>query len=327
MASEGFLRPGNTIGVVSPASAAPAESFAAAEALIERRGYESKFFSSPDDRQGRLAGNDALRTRQLIAALVDPTVDAVFCMRGGYGSARIIDNIPDSALLLQQKPFVGYSDITTILNHMVSRGRKNVFHGPMLKDLVSADDPCSEKYLFDVLEGRSHELSLKSNRIKIINEGECSGPIIGGNISIIESIIGTNSYYNKSGFILLLEEVNEPAYRLDRSINHLKRAGVFDKCCGVILSEMVGPDIDDVDCSLGVDFEELLAEHFYDFGDRPVVANVPCGHTQPQLTLPFGATLNMRVDRDSFRLGLSLIEQGELRKGDATETSSLRAAA
>lgn len=296
------LRNGDTIGVVSPASAVDQSVFSQIRAAAEQRGYRIKVFGEHDASFGRMAADDARRAENLMRAFCDDEVAAVLCSRGGYGSGRILDLLDPS--LMGDKIFVGYSDVTNLLVHLHAHKGIVPFHGPMAADLIQKNDQDTIEWLFSMLEGSRFSYSLPPSEYSVIRTGVAEGKLYGGNISIFETLLGTNSVRVPEGAILLLEDVNEFMYALDRSLVHMTRAGVFSNASGIIFADLRLKDGMDRDNSLGLLLEEVLMTHFKGFAG-PIAVGLPCGHTARQLTLPLGADTRLSVTHDCLDLGFS----------------------
>ncbi|SIT18457.1 muramoyltetrapeptide carboxypeptidase [Roseivivax lentus] len=293
------LAPGDTIGIVSPASAAQGTVYEDFSRIAESRGYSVKVFGETEPTFGRMTGSDRNRANSLIAAFEDDEVTAVICARGGYGSGRLLSHLDPSRV--KNKIFVGYSDITNLLVHLNTMCRITTFHGPMAADLAGKNDPDTMRWLFSFLEGKrlAYDLSTKDHRV--FRSGEASGMVFGGNISTLETLIGTESWSMPEGAILFLEDTNEFMYSLDRSLVHLQRSGVFEKASAIIFADLQLKDASDRDNSIGFLLEELLEIHFGDFSG-PIIFDAPCGHTQRQMTIPLGVQARLEAAHDGSRL-------------------------
>lgn len=293
------LKSGDTIGVISPASKAEAEVFLALSAMAAQRGYKIKIFGNEDHAIGRMAAEDAERARHLMDAFADDTVRMVLCARGGYGSGRILDLLDMPRIT--PKIFVGYSDITSLLIHLNAHASLTTFHGPMASDLSQKSDPETLDWFFSFLEGRRLDYKLELAQPQVCKTGHADGPLWGGNISMITSLLGTNSIHIPDGGILLLEDVNEFMYSFDRSLVQLKRAGIFESAAAILFADLKLRDGGARDNSLGLLLEEVIEMNLSDF-DGPIVTGLPCGHTERQMTIPLGAQAHLSVSENSLSL-------------------------
>lgn len=296
------LEPGDTIGIISPASYASNEVFDFCRSFFAAHGYRIKVFGKDDARHGRLAATDSRRFESLAQAFADEDVKAILCSRGGYGSGRLLEQIAIAGVTTREKILIGYSDVTNLLLHFHSTAGMIMFHGPMAWDLMAREDAWSRRNLLDMISGQRSEYELDRTDFCPIRTGSAEGRLFGGNISIIESLVGTSSFQIPRDAILVLEDVNEFMYRIDRSIVHLKRVGLFETARAIVFADMKLKDGKSRDNSLGFTFEEVIEYHFADF-DGPIAIDLPCGHTNRQLTLPIGATTKLHIARDSLYLG------------------------
>ena len=242
--------PGDTIGIVSPASAVEPDELDRIAACLTELGYRSKIFGRDDRRYGRLAADDATRARNVEAAFADTEVAGVLCARGGYGSIRIIDRIDYDAIAANAKPFIGYSDITALIDSLVGRAGMVCFHGPMGIDLVGKGHARSIAKLGSIIGGKARRINLRPKDFSAYRTGAASGILKGGNIATLESILPSARHDDRPA-ILLLEDTVEYAYRLDRSLHHLRGAGYFDNVVGMILADLSLKD-DGPENSLGI---------------------------------------------------------------------------
>lgn len=302
---------GDTIGIISPASRPDDNVYVAAKSFFESRGFLVKVFDQPDGRFGRMAGDDHTRAANLERAFRDPEVKMILCVRGGYGSGRLLEKIDYELVRQSDKIFVGYSDITNLLISFSNGSGLRSFHGPMVTDLIGKEDDWSISNFFSVLMGENSSYHLYEDDFTPVHLGQAHGRLFGGNISIIESLLGTSNLNAAEPRILILEDVGEFMFRFDRALVHLKRAGMFENVSGIVFGDLNlkdrGPDN-----SLGIEFEELIEMHFSDF-DGPIAIDLPCGHTKRQMTLPIGAATTLSVGPSEMLLSFSDFWQPKLR--------------
>lgn len=291
------LRPEGTIALIAPAGPATLEVEKAGQ-WMRARGYDLRIFPGVYERDGYLAGSDKTRLNDLHKAFADPGIDAIFCLRGGYGTPRLLDSLDFGLLRANPKPFVGYSDITA-LHLAISRYAGFVtFHGPMLNaDLLGDKQPPTESSLFSMLRGQLGAGSVLAHPaaypLTTIEPGIACGRLLGGNLSMIAAVMGTPFEIDADGIILLIEDVNEPIYRIDRLLTHLRLAGKLGQVAGVLVGDVAGVD--------GVALERLLKQTFEPLR-IPVLSGWRSGHCDPNLTLPMGALV--RLDAGEQRLVL-----------------------
>ncbi len=282
------LRSEGTIGLIAPAGPAALDVEKAGQ-WMRARGYELRIFGGVYERDGYLAGSDKVRLHDLHAAFADPQVDAVFCLRGGYGTPRLLDQVDFDLLRANPKPFVGYSDITALHLAINRHAGFVTFHGPMLNaDLLGGKQQPTESSLFSMLRGQLGAGSVLAHPVAFplttIGPGIACGRLLGGNLSMIAAMMGTDYEIDADGIILFIEDVNEPIYRIDRLLTHLRLAGKLSQVAGVLVGDVAGVDT--------VALERLLKQTFEPLG-IPVLAGWRSGHCDPNLTLPMGAQVRL----------------------------------
>ncbi|MFQ6350124.1 S66 peptidase family protein [Pseudomonas sp. R11F] len=291
------LRSEGTIALIAPAGPAALDVEKAGQ-WMRARGYQLRIFPGVYERDGYLAGSDKTRLNDLHKAFADPDIDAIFCLRGGYGTPRLLDSIDFDLLRTHPKPFVGYSDITA-LHLAISRYAGFVtFHGPMLNaDLLGGKLPPTESSLFAMLRGQQGTGSVLAHPVayplSTVSPGIACGRLLGGNLSMIAAVMGTPYEIEAEGIILLIEDVNEPLYRIDRLLTHLRLAGKLAQVAGVLVGDVAGVDQAALERLLKQTFEPLCI---------PVLSGWRSGHCDPNLTLPMGALV--RLDAGEQRVVL-----------------------
>lgn len=291
------LRAEGVIGLIAPAGPAELDTHKAAQ-WMRARGYSLRIFPGVGQRDGYLAGSDDVRLNDLHAAFADSEIDAIFCLRGGYGSPRLLDRLDFNLLRANPKPFVGYSDITA-LHLAINRYAGFVtFHGPMLNaDLLGEKQQPTESSLFSMLRGQVKAGSRLAHPVAYplttIEPGIACGRLLGGNLSMIAAVMGTAYEIDAEGIILFIEDVNEPLYRIDRLLTHLRLAGKLAQVAGVLVGDIAGVDSAALERLLKQTFEPLCI---------PVLSGWRSGHCNPNLTLPMGA--RVQLDAGEKRLVL-----------------------
>lgn len=291
------LPPAGLIGVIAPAGPAALDTDKAI-AWMRARGYSLRVFPGVYEKDGYLAGSDDVRLNDLHAAFTDREVDAIICLRGGYGTPRLLDRIDFELLRNNAKPFIGYSDITA-LHLAISRYAGFVtFHGPMLNaDLLGDKQKPTESSFFNMLRGQVTADSVLAHPVAYplttVSPGIAHGRLLGGNLSMIAATMGTPYEIDAEGAILFIEDINEPLYRIDRLLTHLRLAGTLHKLRGVLVGDVAGVDT--------IALEGLLKQTFASLS-IPVLAGWRSGHCDPNLTLPMGALV--RLDAGSKTLVL-----------------------
>ena len=285
-------------GVVAPAGPARLDK-AKAERWFTERGLACRFYPSVDMAEGYLAGSDAQRAADLHAAFADPQIDAVLCMRGGYGAMRVLDHLDFALIADNPKPFVGYSDITVLHTAFQRHLGFLSFHGAMLNaDLLGAKQAPTEASLFQQLTGRLGEGQAiehpSAYPLTTVAPGSAEGRLVGGNLSMLGATLGTVAELDTDGAILFIEDVNEPLYRIDRLLTQLRLAGKLNGVRGVLVGDFAGITV--------TALTPLLHEVFGPL-NVPVLAGWRSGHCDPNVCLPLGA--RVRLDSDLQRVVLA----------------------
>lgn len=286
-----FVGPGATVGVIAPASPFPAERFAAGVAALEGLGFAVTVHPSAYAVDGYLAGDDATRIQALHDALQDPSIDVIWAARGGYGLHRIVDRIDVALLARAAKPIVGFSDVCAL--HALAQGGADLIsiHGPVVTQLGELDTATAQQ-VARVLAGDWAELVYEGEG-PAYHGGRATGPLLGGCLSVVAPLIGSPYLPSWDGAILLLEDVGEATYRIDRLLTHLRLSGALQRVAGVALGEFVG-------CAPRKDGEPtvdvVLRERLVDLG-VPVLQGLPFGHGRKNLAVPLGARVELDADR------------------------------
>jgi muramoyltetrapeptide carboxypeptidase len=245
-------------------------------------------------RSGFLAGDDDCRLNDLHAAFADPDIKAILCLRGGYGSGRLLDRIDWALIEANAKPLIGYSDITALHAQLSNRGIPS-FHGPMLtSDLVGECDPLTRCALDVLRTGLPEGLCLapKLGRMPLRIGGQARGKLVGGNLSLIATLMGTPYALDVAGSILFLEDVSEAPYRVDRLLLQLRLGGVLDQAKGFLLGGFTGSD---------EPADAVLRDYLLPLG-KPVLGGWPAGHCQPNTLLPLGVQVQLDADLGTVTL-------------------------
>lgn len=261
-----FLQPGDTIGISATARFATAESLTIAERTITAEGFNCYYSQEISMQHHQLAGTVTERVQHFNALIHNPNIKAIWNIRGGYGSAEIVDLVDWDALIAQPKWLIGFSDFTTFLCHGVQKGIATL-HAPMPISF-SSTHPDALAATFDVLRGKEDALHCALPKI-------ISGQIIAGNLSVISSILGTPSLPSLDDCVLIIEDLDEYHYHLDRMLLALRRRGAFNNLRAVVLGEF--SDIHDHDILWGSDVRHSLRKHFEAEG-VPVYEHPIIGH-------------------------------------------------
>ena len=306
------LKQGDTIGVVVPAGPLNRERIDRAFARIEARGYCLKTYGHIYRKRGYLAGDDATRAEELMAAFADPETSAVWCARGGYGVMRLLHLLDFDVIGRNPKVFVGFSDITALHISIQKHCSLITFHGPNLQDGFGKPDDmpaATETALWRLLHAEQqtnsagayqHDLSIVEDlALRSIRNGVATGRLTGGNLAVLSGMLGTPFEIETAGCILFLEDVSERLYRIDRYLSQLRLAGKLQSLAGVLLGSF-SYDADDQPEKQS-DVAALMDECFAPLG-VPVLAGFPAGHDRFNLALPMGGRI--KIDADAGQVTL-----------------------
>ena len=299
MTSPPFLRPGDTIGIVAPASPCPYAELLPALDLLRNQWHLNVIEGQTlHANYGAFAGPDDLRRADLQTMLDDPDIQAIWCSRGGYGSYRIVDDLDFSGFLAHPKWLIGFSDITVLLNH-TARLEVQSLHAIMPRQLRNTgyDDSLEtlRQWLFGEIPTHYTVPAHPLNR-----PGSATGTLLGGNLTMIGTALGTKSEPDWRGSILFLEDVDETLFSLDRMMTQLRRTGVLAQLNGLIVGQF-----SDMRDNLGMPFgqsaQEIIAYAVRDYA-YPVCFDFPTGHVERNLTLPVGRTVELAVRAEQVML-------------------------
>jgi muramoyltetrapeptide carboxypeptidase len=280
------LAPGVRLAVVAPASPFTREEFDQGLVEIRRLGFVPVYEDSVFARERYVAGSPEVRAAAIHDAWRDPSIAGVIGVRGGYGSAQVLPLLDREQARRAAKPFVGYSDLTSILTFLTLGCEVAAFHGPMLAGRLGrgADGYDADSFL-KALCRREPMGELAPAGLESIRPGEAAGPLFGGTLTQLLASLGTPfAFAPPAGYVLFLDEVGERPYRLDRMITQLRQAGLLTHASAVVIGEL--PRCDEP--SGEPTARAVMAELFADF-PGPVLIGFPSGHTiGPAMTLPLG---------------------------------------
>lgn len=299
------LRPGDTVGIVAPAGIISPESVEEGVAWLKARGFRTVLGEHLFGRHGYFSGTDEERAADYNAAFANPEIKAVLCARGGYGCMRILDRIDWDLVRDQPKLFCGYSDITVLHAALQRRTGMITFHGPMPAAMgeISYNGPLLQQAM---------ELTMPLGEIPwpkpvegaptpvVLRGGVAEGRLVGGNLTLLCALMGTPWEPDFTGRILVVEDLHEVPYRVDRQLVQLLLAGKLQRVAGIVFGDSptcMGPD----GTKNVVTLMDVLRDLLVPLG-VPVVYGFPCGHSPYRATLPLGALA--RLDADAAALSL-----------------------
>ncbi|MFL0353060.1 LD-carboxypeptidase [Xanthomarina sp. GH4-25] len=291
-----YLKAGDTVAIVAPSGILKNKTgeVQQAEDLLKSWGLNVVIGKHVFSQDNHFAGTDAERCEDFQNAMDDPTISAIWCARGGYGTVRILDKLSFEKFRKNPKWLIGYSDITALHNQFHNEGFESI-HALMCtsltKDLNDIPESIStfKKAIFG--EPLSYTLiGTDYNRI-----GTVTAPLVGGNLTILHTMLGSKTSIDTSGKILFIEEIGEYKYHIDRMLQSLKRAGYFDNCAGVLVGDM--SKMRKNTTLWGTSIEQLILDALSDY-NFPVAFNMPAGHEKDNRAMILGRTIEMTVGKD-----------------------------
>lgn len=301
------LRPGDTVGLVSPAGIMYSEEdMAEPRATFARFGLDVRVGRHVYDRHGYLAGTDADRAADVSAMFADPDVDAVVALRGGWGCARILPHLDYDAIRANPKVLMGFSDVTALLLGIYAQAGLATMHGPNgLSDFAPFTAASFRRVVLDAEAALLESPAWPGDRpapprTLTLAPGTARGRLVGGNLSVLTALVGTPYLPDTRGHVLFLEEVGEGIYRVDRMLTQLGQAGVLDGLAAVVFGVCSDcrPDSGPVD---GFTIEEVLHHHLGSLG-VPAFYNAAIGHLPQKLTVPLGIEAEVDAEAGTIRL-------------------------
>ncbi len=285
---------GDLVAVVATAFAARPAGVRTGIGRLRRMGYRVRVGEAVFERDGYLAGSDRRRGADLAAALADPEVRAVWFVRGGYGTARLLDAVPWPALRRAPKWLIGYSDLTALFNAAARRSVAGCVYGPVVTELADRR-AWHGPSLRALIGGGGWTQSIRAGQV--VTAGRVEGRLLGGNLSVLVHLLGTRRAPDWRGALLVLEEIGEESYRVDRMLTQLEQAGVLRAVGGVLLGGMLIPGRRRFPGDRGLD--ELIAERLAGLG-VPLVRDLTIGHLPGKRSVPIGG--RCRIDTVARRV-------------------------
>lgn len=291
------LKKGDIIGLVAPSG--PVEQLSTVEAAAEglcKLGFQVKVGKSCYLKYGYLSGKDHERADDLNSMFQDKNIAGILCVKGGYGLTRILDLLDYDVIRQNPKVLIGYSDITAL--HLALNKKCNMvtFHGPVGYDLAGEFNEFSKSFFLKALtsdEPMGELFNPEGRDISCLHSGKTSGEIIGGNLSLIAATIGTEYEIDTKGKLLLIEDIGEEPYRVDRMLTQLRMAGKFHDCNGIIIGDW--NNCNPVNPERSLTLNEVFNDIILPF-KKPTICNVAAGHCTPKLTIPFGVQTILDAD-------------------------------
>jgi muramoyltetrapeptide carboxypeptidase len=298
------LSPGDTVGITAPASWGDREQMKASTSYLENLGLHVRLGNTLSKQHGYLSGTDEERAQELNAMFADPDIKAIICARGGYGTGRIADMLDYGLIRANPKIFWGYSDITFLHAAIGQLAGLVTFHGPMLIDLGKEDlHPLTVQNYETLVRPSVFRYTEEISPLQTLVEGEAFGQLVGGNVSLIVSTLGTPYELDTKGKILFIEDIDEEPYRLDRLLNQLRLAGKFADAAGILICDFNNCVPNKRKMSLTL--EQIFNDHIVSAG-KPTLSGFKIGHCSPNIALPIGIEARM----STYDKSLECIEPG-----------------
>ena len=289
-----LLKAGDAVGIVAPGFAMRPEPLAAGLETLRNWGYRPLLGSAVRSRSGYFAGDDEARLEDLIRFATDPETTAVWFARGGYGTARLLDAFVEAVGRKRLPTFFGFSDATALFAAILTRRMGVAVHGPLVIELGDVRR-VHRASLTALISGGQYEKRLKSGSALV--RGRAEGRLMGGNLTVLTSLLGTNHFPDLRGSILFLEEIGEEVYRIDRMLTQWRTAGALRGVRGVLLGHFATPKRKRFPPDRRL--REVFEEAFAPLG-VPVLSGAPCGHRSRQRSLPLGGRAWIDADRGRF---------------------------
>ncbi|CAN2039185.1 muramoyltetrapeptide carboxypeptidase [Candidatus Magnetomoraceae bacterium gMMP-15] len=281
------LSKGDTIGIIAPASHFNKNAFDKGISIIKSMGFNPLIPDAVFNKDGCHAGTDKQRAELVNKFFADQEIKAIACARGGFGSMKVLKFLDFDSIKQNPKIFIGFSDITVLLNVFYCKCNLLTFHGPMIVNLAEADHATLQS-LFNALTTLNIHFRFRSKNPVTLYPGRASGPVMGGNLTSMCHLVGTPFEICFDGRILFLEDRGEALYRIDRMLTQMQLAGCFKKVRGVILGsfEECGP----------LSLVHLLIGKIFEDYKIPVLAGFECGHGFANKTIPIGLKATLDTD-------------------------------
>jgi muramoyltetrapeptide carboxypeptidase len=294
------LKVGDTVGIIAPASPPEREKLERGIRFLNEIGLNVKIGKNLEKKMGYLAGTDDERLEDFHTMFQDNDVKAVFCARGGYGTARFAARIDFHLIKTNPKIFWGYSDITFLHSAIHQNTGLVTFHGPMIGSDMGLEnaDPVSKQYFEQLFSEQNIIYSEEISPLEVLVEGVATGSIVGGNLSILTSTLGTPFEIDTKEKLLFIEDVNEEPRMVDRMLNQLYMAGKLNGISGLIIGDFGNC------CSLNresLSLEEVIY-HYVMLANKPTLKGFKIGHCSPHISIPLGVQALLNTYKKNLQI-------------------------
>lgn len=289
------LQKGDLVYITAPAKSIDEASVFLAKDFFEKNGFRVQISDHCLGEFNYFSGTDFERASDFQQAIDNPEVKAIICARGGYGCVRIVDTLQWARMLLEPKWIVGFSDVT-VFHHRMQQFNLMSIHGTMPLNFGTNSHESFSTLLAAL---KNEPYSITSPGVTSNKSGEAKGKLVGGNLSILYSLLGTDDEIDYSGTVLFIEDLAEQIYHLDRMFYAFKKAGILDQIAGLIVGGMT--DMKDTATPFGKTYEEVILEHFQ-FRKIPIAFQFPAGHQDDNRALVLGSEVEFTVDENGGRL-------------------------
>lgn len=288
------LKKGDTVAVIAPASPPNKENLKRGLHFLEELGLSIKLGKSLYKEYGYLAGNDDERLADLHEMFLDDEIKGIICAGGGYGTARIASSIDYETIKKKPKIFWGYSDITFLHTAIRQQTGLVTFHGPMLASDIGKEgaNQTSKDTFQQLFTPTDLVYSNAISEIEVLVPGSAEGELVGGNLSLLSSSMGTPYEIDTNGKILLIEDINEEPRAVDRMLNQLYMAGKLQEAAGILVGDF-NNCVAERELSLSLD--EVI-DHYIKLAGKPALKGFNMGHCSPHIAVPFGTNARMNTE-------------------------------
>lgn len=292
------IKDGATVALVTPGSPVTEPEIAGALAWLAREGLKGKVMPNAFAKWNYLAGTDADRAADIIAAFADPEVSAVWCTRGGYGCLRLLSMIDWKKIAMSGKPLIGFSDATALQAAIVRRGGV-ALHGPVATSFSRDRDPFVSESLHNALRGGDPFPISSPAGVRIFG-GLARGTLVGGCLTLVTDLLGTKEAIDFKGKIVAIEDTGERPHRIDAMLTRLIQSGL-EKAAGIVFGVMAGTDSSPDPEIGGAPWRTIVAERIAPLR-VPAITDLPFGHVRNLLTLPLGADVELDAEAGRLRV-------------------------